>query len=135
MKKIHGIQRIFLNYVLTLLTIAMALSAVGIGILLGKTVNQSTISQYTHVNDRIAVLLENEYDRTDTIMKHCLESQEIQDSLRSREPDNMEKERLELMLSYVDLKSLETYLYVIIKKIYICRRTAIPAMRSSVQAV
>uniref|UniRef100_N2A8W6 HAMP domain-containing protein n=1 Tax=Eubacterium plexicaudatum ASF492 TaxID=1235802 RepID=N2A8W6_9FIRM len=112
MKKIHGIQRIFLNYVLTLLTIAMALSAVGIGILLGKTVNQSTISQYTHVNDRIAVLLENEYDRTDTIMKHCLESQEIQDSLRSREPDNMERERLELMLSYVDLKSLETYLYV-----------------------
>ena len=112
MKKIHGIQSIFLKYVLTLLTIAMALSGIGIGILLGKTVYESTIHQYTYVNDRIAVLLQSEYAKTDAVMKHCLESQEIQDSLRSRKPDDIEKEKLELMLSYADLKYLETYIYV-----------------------
>ncbi len=112
MKKIHGIQSIFLKYVLTLLTIAMVLSGIGIGTLLGKNVNQATVSQYTYVNDRIAVLLQNEYARTDAVMKRCLESQEIQDSLRSRQPDSIEKEKLELMLSYADLKYLETYVYV-----------------------
>ncbi len=112
MKKIHGIQSIFLKYVLTLLTIAMVLSGIGIGTLLGKNVNQATVSQYTYVNDRIAVLLQNEYARTDAVMKRCLESQEIQDSLRSRQPDSIEKEKLELMLSYADLKYLEAYVYV-----------------------
>lgn len=112
MKKIHGIQSIFLKYVLTLLAIAMALSGIGIATLLGKNVNQATVSQYTYVNDRIAVLLQNEYARTDAVMKRCLESQEIQDSLRSRQPDSIEKEKLELMLSYADLKYLETYVYV-----------------------
>lgn len=112
MKKIHGIQSIFLKYVLTLLAIAMVLSGIGIGTLLGKNVNQATVSQYTYVNDRIAVLLQNEYARTDAVMKRCLESQEIQDSLRSRQPDSIEKEKLELMLSYADLKYLETYVYV-----------------------
>ena len=112
MKKIHGIQSIFLKYVLTLLTIAMVLSGIGIVTLLGKNVNQATVSQYTYVNDRIAVLLQNEYARTDAVMKRCLESQEIQDSLRSRQPDSIEKEKLELMLSYADLKYLETYVYV-----------------------
>ncbi len=112
MKKIHGIQSIFLKYVLTLLTIAMVLSGIGIGTLLGKNVNQATVSQYTYVNDRIAVLLQNEYARTDAVMKRCLESQEIQDSLRSRQSDSIEKEKLELMLSYADLKYLETYVYV-----------------------
>lgn len=112
MKKIHGIQSIFLKYVLTLLTIAMVLSGIGIGTLLGKNVNQATVSQYTYVNDRIAVLLQNEYARTDAVMKRCLESQEIQDSLRSRQPDSIEKEKLELMLSYADLKYLKTYVYV-----------------------
>ena len=36
MKKIHGIQSIFLKYVLTLLAIAMVLSGIGIGSLLEK---------------------------------------------------------------------------------------------------
>lgn len=112
MKNIHGIQSIFLKYVLTLLAIAMILSGIGIGTLLGRNVNQATVSQYTYVNDRIAVLLQNEYAKTDAVMKRCLESKEIQDSLRNRQPDSMEKEKLELMLSYADLKYLETYVYV-----------------------
>lgn len=112
MKTIHGIQSIFLKYVLTLLAIAMALSGIGIGTLLGRNVSQATVSQYTYVNDRIAVLLQNEYARTDAVMKRCLESAEIQDSLRNGQPDSLAKEKLELMLSYADLKYLETYVYV-----------------------
>ncbi len=112
MKKIHGIQSIFLKYVLTLLAIAMALSGIVIGTLLGRNVSQATVSQYTYVNDRIAVLLQNEYARTDDVMKRCLESAEIQDSLRNGQPDSLAKEKLELMLSYADLKYLETYVYV-----------------------
>lgn len=112
MKKIHGIQSLFLKYVLTLLAMAMVLSGIGIGTLLGRNVNRAIVSQYTYVNDRIAVQLKNEYARTDAVMKRCLESTEIQDSLRSRQPDSIEKEKLELMLSYTDLKYMETYIYV-----------------------
>lgn len=112
MKKIHGIQSLFLKYVLTLLAMAMILSGIGIGTLLGRNVNRAIVSQFTYVNDRIAVQLQNEYARTDAVMKRFLESPEIQDSLRSRKPDSIEKEKLELLLSYADLKYMETYIYV-----------------------
>lgn len=111
MKKIHGIQSIFLKYALTLLMIAMALSGIGNGFLLSRSANRDMVSKYTYVNDRIAALLENEYTKTDTVMKHCLESREVQDSLLYRELDRMEKEKLALTLSYMDLKYLETYIY------------------------
>lgn len=57
MKKIHGIQSLFLKYVLTLLAMAMILSGIGIGTLLGRNVNRAIVSQFTYVNDRIAVQL------------------------------------------------------------------------------
>lgn len=112
MRKIHGIQSIFLKYVLILLMIAMALSGIGNGILLSRSVNRDIVSKYTYMNDRIAVLMENEYAKTDAVMKRCLESREIQDSLLNRELSRIEKEKLAMTLSYMDLKYLENYIYV-----------------------
>lgn len=111
-RKTYGIQGRFLKYVLTLLLLTLVLSGVGIGSILSKNVNQATIDKYVYVNERIAAILENEFERTDAVMKRFLVSKEIQNSLLRREFSSIEKANLERALSYVDFGRLENYLYI-----------------------
>lgn len=111
-RKIYGIQARFLKYVLALLSLTILLSGVGIGTILNENVKRATIDTYSYVNERIAVHLESEFERTDELMKRCLESSEIQNSLLNSELSTMEMANLERALSYVDLKNLENYIYV-----------------------
>lgn len=110
--KSYGIQSRFLKYVMLLLAVALLLSGMGVGIVVNKNINRSTIEKYAYVNEKISLILQNEYDKTDVVMKKCIANQEFQTSLLNKEFTQEEQESLNRFLSAVDLDHVEDYLYI-----------------------
>lgn len=109
---VYGIRGRFLKYVLLLLAAAMLCSGVGVAIEVRRSVRQAALDQYFYNNERIFMLFEEQYEKSDALMKRCIVNREFQNSLLSSELTMTERQSLEQLLTYLDLDYLQGYLYV-----------------------
>lgn len=109
---IYGIRGRFLKYVLLLLAAALLFSGVGVALEMRRSVRQSALERYSYGNERISMLLGEQYEKSDALMRRCIVNGEFQNSLLSRKLTMTEQQSLEQLLSYLDMDYLQNYLYV-----------------------
>lgn len=108
----YGIQSRFLKYVLLLLAAALAFSGLIVGIVMQHSLKKAALEKYTYTNEKISMVLLEQYEKSDALMKRCIANQEFQNSLLSRQPTTTERQSLDELLSYLDMDYLQNYLYV-----------------------
>lgn len=109
---IYGFRGRFLKYVLLLLAAVLLFSGVIVGSVMRKSVTKATLEKYAYANERISMLLEEQYQKSDSLMKQCISNREFQNSLLSRELTLTEMQSLEELLGYLSMDYLQNCLYV-----------------------
>lgn len=109
---IYGFRGRFLKYVLLLLAAVLLFSGVIVGSVMKKSVTKATLEKYTYANERISMLLEEQYQTSDALMKQCIANREFQNSLLSRDLTLTERQALEELLGYLNMDYLQNCLYV-----------------------
>ena len=114
--KISNIQKKYLTYTLLLLALTIILSSVGVWIFMRKNMTEVIVDNYVFINEKMGMTLDYLYTRSDETTAECILDDAVQDSLKSRELEEMEKNALSKYFAYLDLEDIEEYCYVDNKK-------------------
>lgn len=114
--KISNIQKKYLTYTLLLLALTIILSSVGVWIFMRKNMTEVIVDNYVFMNEKMGMTLDYLYTRSDETTAECILDDAVQDSLKSRELEEMEKNALSKYFAYLDLEDIEEYCYVDNKK-------------------
>ena len=114
--KISNIQKKYLTYTLLLLALTIILSSVGVWIFMRKNMTEVIVDNYVFMNEKMGMTLDYLYTRSDETTAECILDDAVQDSLKSRELEEMEKNALSKYFAYLELEDIEEYCYVDNKK-------------------
>lgn len=114
--KISNIQKKYLTYTLLLLALTIVLSSVGVWIFMRKNMTEVIVDNYVFMNEKMGMTLDYLYTRSDETTAECILDDAVQESLKSRELEEMEKNALSKYFAYLDLEDIEEYCYVDNKK-------------------
>ncbi|HJD36049.1 MAG TPA: sensor histidine kinase [Candidatus Blautia ornithocaccae] len=114
--KISNIQKKYLIYTLLLLALTIILSSVGVWIFMRKNMTEVIVDNYVFMNEKMGMTLDYLYTRSDETTAECILDDAVQDSLKSRELEEMEKNALSKYFAYLELEDIEEYCYVDNKK-------------------
>ena len=113
--KISNIQKKYLIYTLLLLALTIILSSVGVWIFMRKNMTEVIVDNYVFMNEKMGMTLDYLYTRSDETTAECILDDAVQDSLKSRELEEMEKNALSKYFAYLELEDIEEYCYVYTK--------------------
>lgn len=114
--KISNIQKKYLTYTLLLLALTIILSSVGVWIFMRKNMTEVIVDNYVFINEKMGMTLDYLYTRSDETTAECILDDAVQESLKSRELEEMEKNALSKYFAYLGLEDIEEYCYVDNKK-------------------
>lgn len=114
--KISNIQKKYLTYTLLLLALTIILSSVGVWIFMRKNMTEVIVDNYVFMNEKMGMTLDYLYTRSDETTAECILDDAVQESLKSRELEEMEKNALSKYFAYLGLEDIEEYCYVDNKK-------------------
>lgn len=114
--KISNIQKKYLTYTLLLLALTIILSSVGVWIFMRKNMTEVIVDNYVFMNEKMGMTLDYLYTRSDETTAECILDDAVQDSLKTRELEEVEKNALSKYFAYLDLEDIEEYCYVDNKK-------------------
>lgn len=114
--KISNIQKKYLTYTLLLLALTIILSSVGVWIFMRKNMTEVIVDNYVFINEKMGMTLDYLYTRSDETTAECILDDAVQDSLKTRELEEVEKNALSKYFAYLDLEDIEEYCYVDNKK-------------------
>ena len=114
--KISNIQKKYLTYTLLLLALTIILSSVGVWIFMRKNMTEVIVDNYVFMNEKMGMTLDYLYTRSDETTAECILDDAVQDSLKTRELEEMEKNALSKYFAYLELEDIEEYCYVDNKK-------------------
>lgn len=114
--KISNIQKKYLIYTLLLLALTIILSSVGVWIFMRKNMTEVIVDNYVFMNEKMGMTLDYLYTRSDETTAECILDDAVQDSLKSRELEEVEKNALSKYFAYLELEDIEEYCYVDNKK-------------------
>ena len=114
--KISNIQKKYLTYTLLLLALTIILSSVGVWIFMRKNMTEVIVDNYVFINEKMGMTLDYLYTRSDETTAECILDDAVQESLKSRELEEMEKNALSKYFAYLDMEDIEEYCYVDNKK-------------------
>lgn len=114
--KISNIQKKYLTYTLLLLALTIVLSSVGVWIFMRKNMTEVIVDNYVFMNEKMGMTLDYLYTRSDETTAECILDDAVQESLKSRELEEMEKNALSKYFAYLDMEDIEEYCYVDNKK-------------------
>lgn len=114
--KISNIQKKYLTYTLLLLALTIVLSSVGVWIFMRKNMTEVIVDNYVFMNEKMGMTLDYLYTRSDETTAECILDDAVQESLKSRELEEMEKNALSKYFAYLGLEDIEEYCYVDNKK-------------------
>ena len=115
-RKISNIQKKYLTYTLLLLALTILLSSVGVWQFMRKNVTEVIVDNYEFMNEKMGITLDYLYTRSDETTAECIMEDAVQESLRSRELEEVEKNALSKYFAYLDLEDIDEYCYVDNKK-------------------
>lgn len=107
-----GIRRKYLKYTIALLFLALFMSSVGVGVYVGNNMKSAVIDKYGFMTEKMGISLDNLYQKSDEVTAECIINDNVQNSLRSQELEEVEKGALGKYFAYVDLERVADYCYV-----------------------
>ena len=87
--KISNIQKKYLTYTLLLLALTIVLSSVGVWIFMRKNMTEVIVDNYVFMNEKMGMTLDYLYTRSDETTAECILDDAVQESLKSRELEEM----------------------------------------------
>lgn len=111
-KKISGFQRKYLRYTIGLLLLALLLSSVGVLFYMRRNMMELVTDQYAFLNEKTGIALDNLYQESDKVMEECILNDLVQQSLKAKPLEEVEKNSLKKYFAYVNLDYVSEYCYV-----------------------
>lgn len=111
-----GIQRKYLKYMVTLLTVALLLSGIGVWVYVKNAMTSVVVDKYTFMNEKMGLSMDDFYQKTDEITAECILNDGVQNSLKTRGLEETEKTALSKYFSYIELGHVAEFCYVDNKK-------------------
>lgn len=115
-KRISGIQKKYLIYIMGLLLSALLLSSVGVWFYMGGNMTSVIVDKYEFMNEKMGMSLDNLYRKSDEVTAECITEEIVQKSLRAKGLGEGERNALSKYFAYVDLDYVAEYCYVDNKK-------------------
>ena len=123
-KKISGIQKKYLTYIMLLLILALFLSCIGVWSYVRNDMAAVIVDKYEFMNEKMGMSMDNLYKNSNEATAECIINDDVQKSLRTKGLEGVERYALGKYFAYVDLDYITEYCYVDNKKTYI--RNPIP---------
>ena len=114
--KISNIKKKYLTYTLLLLALTILLSSAGVWLFMRRNMTEVIVDNYEFMNEKMGMALDYLYNRSDETTAECILDDAVQDSLKTRELEEVEKNALSKYFAYLDLEDIEEYCYVDNKK-------------------
>lgn len=114
--KISNIQKKYLTYTLLLLALTILLSSAGVWLFMRRNMTEVIVDNYEFMNEKMGMALDYLYNRSDETTAECILDDAVQESLKTRELEEIEKNALSKYFAYLDLEDIEEYCYVDNKK-------------------
>lgn len=114
--KISNIQKKYLTYTLLLLALTILLSSAGVWLFMRRNMTEVIVDNYEFMNEKMGMALDYLYNRSDETTAECILDDAVQESLKSRELEEVEKNALSKYFAYLELEDIEEYCYVDNKK-------------------
>ena len=114
--KISNIQKKYLTYTLLLLALTILLSSAGVWLFMRRNMTEVIVDNYEFMNEKMGMALDYLYNRSDETTAECILDDAVQESLKTRELEEIEKNALSKYFTYLDLEDIEEYCYVDNKK-------------------
>lgn len=111
-KKSSGIQKKYLQHTLVLLTLALLLSSMGVWVYVRKNMTSVIVDKYEFMNEKMGISLDNLYEKSDEVTAECITDDSVQQSLKAKGLENVEKNALSKYFAYIDLDDVAEYCYV-----------------------
>ena len=111
-----GIQRKYLIYTIGLLLLALFLSSVGVWFYMRYTMLGIVTDKYTFMNEKTGIALDNLFQKTDKVTEECILNSQVQQSLKARPMEEVDRNSLSKYFAYIDLDHVSEYCYVDNKK-------------------
>lgn len=111
-KKLFGIQKKLLIYVMLLMALIIILITTGVSRVVSRNIKKSVVDQYSYVNDKFFNGFENLYEQLDTASEDCIKNDSVQNSLKNRKLSVYEKETLTSSLRYMGNSHTEYSVYI-----------------------
>ena len=110
--KISNIQKKYLTYTLLLLALTILLSSAGVWLFMRRNMTEVIVDNYEFMNEKMGMALDYLYNRSDETTAECILDDAVQESLKTRELEEIEKNALSKYFAYLDLEDIEEYCYV-----------------------
>lgn len=107
-----GIQRKYLRYTIGLLLLTILLSSAGVWIYLRENVTKAVKDKYEFMNEKMGISLDTLFRKTDEVTAECIVNEDVQQSLRVKPLEDIEKNSLSKYFAYIDLDHVAEYCYV-----------------------
>lgn len=111
-RKISGIQKKYLIYIMGLLILALLLSSIGVWFYMRDSMTSVIVDKYVFLNEKMGMSLDNLYQKSDEVTAECITEEDVQKSLRAKGLQEVERNALSKYFAYVDLSDVAEYCYV-----------------------
>ena len=114
MRKIikSGIQKRYLKYTAGLLILALCLSSLCVWVYMRDSVTKTLVDKYNFVDEKMGLALDNLYQKSDEVMAECIVYEDVQESLRKKPMEEVNRNSLSKYFAYIDLEGISEYCYV-----------------------
>lgn len=111
-KKKSGIQRKYLRYTVFLLILALLFSGIGVIGYTREYVSGALIDKYQFLDEKIGIVLDGQYRKSDEVTAECIMDDDVQQSLMADSLEENKRGALSKYFAYLDLDSVQEYCYV-----------------------
>lgn len=111
-RKLFGIQKRLMIYVMLLVTLVLIVVAAGVSSIVSRSTRKSLMEQYTYVNDKVFRSFESLYGDLNLVTENCITNEYVQKSLKNRELSVYEKEIVSRTLGFMGSNYIDYFVYV-----------------------
>ena len=109
-RQTSGIRKRYLKYTIGLLSLALLLSSIGVGVYVTEIMTNHIMKNYEFVNTKRAERLSTWFSKSDQVLADCILSDQVQDSLKNN--DTGKKNVLNKYFAYIDFDYFSEFCYV-----------------------
>lgn len=111
-KLLYGIQKKLLLYVMLLILLILALVAIGVSSIAGRSTKENLIRQNTYVNDKLYQVFQGLYSDLETVSENCISNEYVQKSLKNKELSVYEREIISRTLGFLGGSLIDYSIYI-----------------------
>ena len=96
-----GIQKKYLNYMCTLLILALVLSSICVWTYVRRNMTDVIVDKYEFMNEKMGIALDNLYRKTDAVTAEIILENDVQKSLKNKRTAGSREEYTEQIFLHI----------------------------------